>query len=280
MTSLAKAGTSSRDLLRSIPDLPRHETERLLMVATSQRRADLLIGVDVAGGQKARFLSLAQRRRAGEPLQYLEGVVQFGPIELVVDARVLIPRPETEQLWQHVVDRLDSAPPRIIVDLCTGSGNLALALQRRFPAAEVLATDASADAVEVAKLNARRLRYEIKILTGDLFEPLPTRLRGKVDLVVANPPYLSAAEFAALPIEVRAHEPQAALVAGATGTEALERIAAEAVDWLRPGGCIACEIGEGQGKAAGALFSPYDARILTDWAGRDRFAVGTMPTPR
>ncbi|MDX1447734.1 MAG: peptide chain release factor N(5)-glutamine methyltransferase [Acidimicrobiia bacterium] len=214
---------------------------------------------------------LVRRRLEGEPLQYLEGSASFVSFDLQVDARVLVPRPETEGLWEVAVSL--HPDPRRIVDLCTGSGALAIALARSFPRARVVGTDVSSDALDVARLNGARLAPDVEWRTGDLFEAVDEDLRGRVDLLVSNPPYVAAGEWEDLPLDVR-REPRLALVSGETGLEVLERIAAEAGEWLAPGGCVACEIGETQGAAVRGLFADYrQPRILTDLAGRERYLV-------
>jgi len=222
------------------------------------------------------FRALEARRLGGEPLQYLEGLAAFGPLDLLVDRRVLIPRPETEQLWD-LTTRLVTEPA-VVVDLCTGSGALALACKHAFPAARVLATEISPDAAAVAAANARRLGLDVEILVGDLYGPLPPDVAGRVDLLVANPPYVTEGEWDGLPADVR-REPRIALVAGPAGTEVFDRIVAGAAHWLAPGGWFACEIGETQAAhclaAAGRHLA--DVRILDDLADRPRFCIGRRP---
>ncbi len=238
-------------------DLPPHEARRLRAVARDD----------------ADYRSLAARRLAGEPLQYLEGTVQFGPLELAIDDRALVPRPETEGLWEMAVAALgDAGPGTVIVDLCTGSGNLALALQHAFPRAQVYATDTSEDAVALAKENAARTRLGVTFLHGDLFDPLPRKLMGRVDLLVANPPYVAEGDYPALPTDVR-REPRQALVAGPDGTETLARIGADAEWWLAVGGWLLAEIGETQSQRALGLFPGLDREVREDLAGRDRYLV-------
>lgn len=227
----------------------------------------------VAGGNPTRFAALVALRLRGHPLQYLEGTAAFGPLDLAVDDRVLIPRPETEQLWEMACRLVPH--PRVVLDLGTGSGALALAFAHRFPAARVVAVDASPGALEVASANGDRLGLAVEWLAGDLFDPLPAELEGAVDLLVSNPPYVAEAEWPDLPTDVR-HEPRQALVAGPRGTEVLERIAAAAPRWLAPGGWLACEIGETQGGWAREAFSAglVDVEVRPDLTGRDRFVVG------
>jgi release factor glutamine methyltransferase len=241
--------------------LPAHELRRLKAVA---------------GEDSERLAALVEARLGGEPLQYLEGTAAFGPLDLTVDDRVLIPRPETEQLWELATGLVDH--PRVIVDVCTGSGALALALKSVFPVARVLATELSAGAAAVARANAARLGLTVEILEGDLFAPLPADLGGMVDLVVSNPPYVAEAEWSGLPEDVK-REPVMALVAGPDGSEVLARIAGQAAAWLRPGGVVVCEIGETQGETVRDLFAAglEEVRIRQDLAGRDRFVTARRP---
>ena len=255
--------------------LPRHEAERLLAAATKRSRPHLTGDPPLSDSERARYDELVARRLGGEPLQYLEGTVDFGPLTLRCDPRALIPRPETEQLYEKVSGILREKPPAVIVDLCTGSGNLALALKHDFPGARVIGTDSSPAALSLAHENAALVGLEGEWLAGDLFAALPGELRTTVDVIVANPPYVAAGEE--LPAEVADHEPAAALRAGPDGLDVLRRIAAEASQWLRPGGLVACEIGADQGSAAAALFAPLDGVVDRDLAGRDRWVIGVAP---
>ncbi|HUU62158.1 MAG TPA: peptide chain release factor N(5)-glutamine methyltransferase [Acidimicrobiia bacterium] len=260
--------------------IPPHEFVRLQMVATGRSRADLLVDSTLDPAERARLDGLVARRRAGEPLQYLEGQVPFGPIEVRVDRRALIPRPETEQLWEAAVAAMGEAGPGTpVVDLGTGSGVLALALKHAFPAAPVYATDLSAEALDLARENAAANGLEVVFLHGDLFAPLPPGLRERVELIVANPPYLSEAEWGQLPTEIRLHEPREALVAGPRGTEVLARIADEARWWLGIGGWVLCEIGEAQSEEVLGSFGDYEREVRPDLAGRPRFLVARKGAP-
>lgn len=224
----------------------------------------------------ARFVAFAERRLSGEPLQYIEGTVQFGPLELLIDERALIPRPETERLWEMLVAAVQPQP-QVVIDLCTGSGNLALALQHAFPKARVVGVDLSPASIALARENASKTQLETRFVEGDLFAPVPSSMRGIVDLVVSNPPYVASGEMADLPGEIRDHEPIEALEAGLTGLEVLARIAGEVGHWLRPGGMVACEIGETQATACLEMFSEFGPRIENDLAGRPRYVLGRAP---
>ncbi|HEX5721135.1 MAG TPA: HemK/PrmC family methyltransferase [Acidimicrobiia bacterium] len=230
--------------------IPAHEMRRLEAVATPERP----------------LAELVKLRSSGQPLQYLEGTAAFGPLTLAVDHRVLIPRPETEYLAALLVRR--HSHPRLVVDLCTGSGAVALFLKSVWPQSRVVATDFSADALAVARQNGHQLRLDVEWYSGDLFGALPGELRAKADLLVANPPYVSVSEWDLLPVDVR-HEPRSALVAGPIGTEIIDRILAGVGDWLVPGGEAWIEIGETQ---ALELRERHRVEIYQDQYGKDRFA--------
>lgn len=252
-------------------DLPRHEAERLLSAATNRSRIDLHFADDLRSDDVIRYRALVERRLAGEPLQYIEGDTPFGPAIINVDPRVLIPRPETEEMLELIADL---APrPDTIVDLCTGSGNLAIALAMIHPDARVLASDISPDALDVARTSAARNGVSVELLAGDLFEPLPREVRAAVDLLVANPPYLAEHELQLVPDDV-AREPTGALVGGPRGDEVVSRIGAEAVDWLAPGGVVVCEISEFDADRSVGHFAALDGVVHRDLSGKDRFVVG------
>ena len=238
--------------------LPRHELSRLEAIA----------------GPDKPLKELIERRVNGEPLQYLEGTAAFAFLDIEVDERVLVPRPETEGILE-IANRI-ARNPEVIVDLCTGSGALALALKKTFPGASVFATDISEDAIDVAEANKARTGLDIYIAAGNLYDPLPAALLGGVDLLVANPPYVATTEYESLPEDVK-REPEVALVAGRTGLEVIERIGASAADWLRPGGVVICEIAETQGNAAGISFIGLPAVIRQDLTGADRYLVAVKP---
>ncbi|HEX2368748.1 MAG TPA: peptide chain release factor N(5)-glutamine methyltransferase [Acidimicrobiia bacterium] len=254
--------------------LPRHELDRLARSITGGKAVRYESG-SLDPDEVERLSSLATRRLGGEPLQYIEGTVDFGPVELAVDSRALIPRPETEQLWEQAAMSLGEAGPgTVIVDLCTGSGALALALKARFPEARVHATDISEEAISLAAENAARLGLDVALHHGDLFDALPSDLCDRIDLLVTNPPYVAEGEWPGLPVEIRDHEPRGALVAGESGFEFIERIALDAPWWLGVGGWLFCEIGETQGEAAVGAFGAWlDIDLRRDLAGRDRILV-------
>ena len=139
-------------------------------------------------GRTQRLATLVGRRAAGEPLQYLEETVDFGPLTLKIDRRALIPRPETERVWEEAVSSLrEAGSGTVIVDLGTGSGVLALGLKHSFPAARVIGVDVSADALSLARENGEATGLEVEWIEGDLFDALPRTLEGRIDLIVSNP---------------------------------------------------------------------------------------------
>lgn len=237
----------------------------------------------------SRILRLLQRRERREPLAYVLGVREFWSLPMAVSAGVLVPRPETETLVEAALAawgelRAESREPRAetreagptIVELCTGSGAVAIALAKELPAARVLATDLSWRALRVARANAARhgVAARIEFLRGDLWRAVNGQApAGSVDLVVANPPYIRSPELATLMPEVQ-WEPRLALDGGADGLRVLREIVASSPDRIRSGGVLLLEIGADQAEAVGALlaasgrFEP--ARLRLDLAGRPR----------
>jgi release factor glutamine methyltransferase len=217
---------------------------------------------------------LLRRRGLREPLQHILGEIEFHGLQIKVDRRALIPRPETEHLIE-VIGRQLLQPPRRVLDLGTGSGAIALALAREYPEAEVIAVDSSPDALALAQENAAHnaMTGRVHWLRSDWFEQVPA---SRFDLIVSNPPYLSEAEVGAAEPEVRIHEPPGALTPGGDGLSALRRILTAAPRFMQPDGLLALETGSGQhaalGEAAGA--AGY-ARCETgqDLAGRDRYLL-------
>jgi release factor glutamine methyltransferase len=216
------------------------------------------------------FEGLVTRRARHEPVQYLLGEAEFCGLALAVGPGVFIPRPETEELVERAIAR-GPAGPATVLDLCTGSGAIACALAARRPAWAVWAVDTAWSALACARANVERLELaeRVQILEGDLFAPLVPHLpAGKVDLVLANPPYLEAPALPSLPVEVRDWEPRGALDGGMDGLAVVRRLLQEAPDWLRPGGWILAEIGETHGPAVAAL-GGADPRYAEPTLGRD-----------
>lgn len=223
----------------------------------------------LTGPESRRFGRALCRRCAGVPLQHLTGEEGFRRLILEVRPSVFIPRPETEGLVDVALEAIRGRPAPVVVDVGTGTGAIALSIATEFPGARVWALDLAPEAVNLARSNADRLAPDVVVLQGDLLAPLPEELRGIVDLVVSNPPYIAPEDVATLPAEVRA-EPLLALVGG---VNLYVRLALQAATWLRSGGALAVEIEEstaadvvGAFEAAGFV----DAGVRVDLLGRDR----------
>ena len=223
---------------------------------------------------------LLERRVGREPLQYILGTQEFCGLEFHVDPAVLIPRPETELLVEYVAQRISAEREATIVDVCTGSGCIAVALARLRPRARVIATDLSNPSLNVARQNAIRhaVGERITWLEGDLLEALVgQKLEGQVDVIVSNPPYIAEAEWATLQPEVRLFEPRGALVAGPQGTELHERLLQEAGRYLSPAGAVIMEIGAGQAPAMRRIIERMADyrfhRLIYDEAGLERVVI-------
>lgn len=231
------------------------------------------------------FLSMLERRLAGEPVQYVLGHWAFRHLDLMVDRRVLIPRPETEVVVEVALAELRQSASKapIVVDLGTGSGAIALSVATEVPSSFVWGTDASPAALAVASANlagtGALAAGRVRLVQGNWWSALPDDLRGRVDLVVSNPPYVSEAELAELASEVRDWEPLSALVPGPSGLEAVTEVIEGAPSWLRPGGALVCELAPRQARVAAALalasgFATVEVR--PDLAGRDRALVARL----
>jgi release factor glutamine methyltransferase len=223
---------------------------------------------------------LLERRVGREPLQYILGTQEFCGLEFHVNPAVLIPRPETELLVEYVAQRISAEREATIVDVCTGSGCIAVALARLRPRARMIATDLSNPSLNVARQNAIRhaVGERITWLEGDLLEALvEQKLEGQVDVIVSNPPYIAEAEWATLQPEVRLFEPRGALVAGHQGTELHERLLQEAGRYLSPAGAVIMEIGAGQAPAMRRIIERMAEyrfhRLIYDEAGLERVVI-------
>jgi release factor glutamine methyltransferase len=233
------------------------------------------------------------RRAAGEPLQYVLGRWDFLGLDLLVDRRVLVPRPETEVVAEAAIEAAVARGARrgrhpawsagatayAVADLGTGSGALALHLASELPDAEVWATDVSDDALAVARANvagAGSAATRIRLASGSWFGALPPALQGSFRVIVSNPPYIAEHEVAELPAAVIDWEPRLALVSGPSGLEAIEVIVGEAPRWLEPDGALVVELAPHQAAAAAAIARAAGfatVAIRTDLAGRDRVLV-------
>jgi len=233
----------------------------------------------------AQLDAMVARYRAGEPLAYVMGHWSFRTIELMVDRRVLIPRPETEMVAGRALELARGvAGQRRVVDLGTGSGAIGLSLAAELPitGTEVWLTDFSTDAVDVARANAiglGRAAANVRVCHGSSFDALPVDVRGEIDVVVSNPPYIADGD-AEVAESVLEYEPHTALFAGDDGLDDVRTIARDARDWLRSGGWLVMEIGYRQGDAVNALLEGFgyaDVAIVNDLTGRPRIAEARNP---
>jgi release factor glutamine methyltransferase len=264
-----------RDGIALLRDRPQSvlESKVLLLRAASLSEEDFFAAprASVSPKTEAYFLRLVGRRRQGVPLSYLTGTKEFWSIPLKVSPSVLIPRPETEALVEKVLE-LSGRSSECILDLGTGSGNIALALARELPRARIVACDISVRALAVARRNALLQRFRrVEFIRSNLFGAF----RGtgvRFDFIVSNPPYVSRRGWEELPPEIREYEPRRALLAGESGLEFVRRLARGARTFLKRGGHLIFEIGEGQRDEVLSLFGKGWTEIETAWdlAGKPR----------
>jgi len=251
---------------------PQANAEGLLMSVLGTDRADLYARTEGLDARQARLFGRALCQRcAGTPLQHLTGEQAFRRIRLEVRPGVFVPRPETEMLVELALAALGPAEDPVVVDVGTGTGAIALAIKHERPDASVFATDVAAEAVELARANAERLGLDVHVLEGPFLGPVPGDLRGWVDLVVSNPPYVAPETYADLPAEVRA-DPEEALLGG---LEIYRELGERSSGWLRDGGWLAVEIDSTQADAVtGLLAHDYgEVRVERDLTGRDRVVL-------
>lgn len=284
---------------------PRLDAEVLLAHALGSTRVQLIIDSKrpLAKDELTRFKEAVRRRRTHEPVAYVRGEREFYGHTFRVDKRALIPRPDTEILVQVALERTSHLSMGMrTVDLCTGTGCVAISIQLERPTSLVFATDLSAEAVALARENAHRLgAHTLAILEGSLFEPLARFRRAglwreaerpdddglRFDLVSSNPPYIPSNDIAALMSDVRDFEPRLALDGGADGLDLLRTIVADAPTYLTEGGVLAVEVGAGEAPAVRALFEQHgysEVAVARDYARIERVVSGIRPgsgtTPR
>ena len=270
-----------------VTDHPGSEARWLVEEASGFEGGEYVAGLDRPVTERCvvRFDAMLTRRLAGEPLQYVLGRWAFRRLDLMVDARVLIPRPETEILVDVAlaeVDRATTGGPVRVVDLGTGSGAIGLSIAVERVTADVWLTDVSGDALAVARANLAgigRPAQRVTVAEGSWFAALPAALRGSLDVVVANPPYV--ADDDPLPAVVAEHEPVGALRSGPDGLDALREIVAAAPPWLGPGGALVVELDPVQAPTVAALARAEgfaEAEIRPDLSGRDRVVVARAPS--
>ena len=276
LSTIGKALAWARSMLRAVTDWPQLEAERILAEICELPRASLIAHPErsLAPEERQIFTDHVLRRASGVPLPYILGHIEFFGLDLYVAPEVLIPRPETETLVEMALAWARQRGSQTVLDVGTGSGCIAIALAVTLPHLSLLATDLSIDALRVAHRNARRhsVRDRIHLIRTDLLQAL----RGPIDLIVSNPPYVADTEWHHLPPSVR-QEPTLALRAGPEGLDVIRRLLIQARTRLAPGGCLLVEIGEHQGPAvirlAREIFGPHGPvhiSVHQDLAGRDR----------
>ena len=262
-----------RTLVRAGVPEPRTDAELLVAHVLGVCRSTLagMIRCELDDAKRARLRSLVDRRRTREPLQYVLGEWGFRRLDLKVDGRALIPRPETEMVVERALAHIAELEAPRVLDVGTGSGAIALALADEHPGARVVALDLSPDALSLARENVERtgLGDRVELRQGDLVDGV----RGPFDLVVSNPPYVRADELSALQPEVRDWEPHVALV----GDGLTEAIAAGARRILRPGGGLVLEVAENSAQHVAVELRRLgydDVGVTLDLSGRDRVVEG------
>lgn len=223
------------------------------------------------------YRAMTEKRASRVPLQQILGSQEFMGLDFFVNEHVLIPRQDTETLVELVLAE-QQGPEKKLLDVCTGSGCIAISLAVKGGYESVTATDLSEEALKVAEKNAEAYRTKIAFYQGDLFGALPQEAAGTFDIITSNPPYIPTAVIATLEPEVREHEPMMALDGTEDGLLYYRRIAAEAGSWLRSGGAIYLEIGYDQGEAVSGLLRDAGftgVRVVKDLPGKDRVVCGT-----
>jgi release factor glutamine methyltransferase len=268
------------------PDL---EARYLIEQASGVTRAEVALLLDQPATQRsvAHFDAMLGRRLAGETLKYVLGAWGFRELDLLVDRRALIPRPETEVVVQEALAELDRfagrARRRRALDLGTGCGAIALSLVVERDDVEVWAVDASSEAVALARANLAGVGQpaaRVQLFHGSWFDALPADAAHSFDVVVSNPPYIADDEV--LPSSVADWEPEGALRAGPLGTEAFEVLLGEGREWLVPSGSIVLELAPSQAESLAsraAALGYVDVRVVPDLAQRERVLVARAPTP-
>ncbi len=252
---------------------PRLNAEHLLAHTLNRKRIELYLEFErpLVESELAPLRDLVRRRGQGEPLQHLLGTVEFAGRVFLCDKRALIPRPETEELVERIVEMRRNSPPGTILDVGTGSGVIALSLAAQFPSAQVQAIDLSDDALALARDNAAHLGLpdRVDFVRGDLL----STVEGKFDLIVANLPYVAAGDRVNVSREVL-HDPPGAVFAGNQGDELVRTLVETAREYLNPGGMLALEIGIGQADRLTSFLRENnynDIQALSDYSGIVRF---------
>ncbi|MFZ0034979.1 MAG: peptide chain release factor N(5)-glutamine methyltransferase [Sedimentisphaerales bacterium] len=280
-------------------DSPRLSAELLLSYVLELKRIELYTQFEkiIAEQQLDQLHDLVERAGQHEPVAYLVGKTEFYSLEVDITPDCMIPRPETELLVERAIEflRTSSGKPvaarshrgeQFVCDLCTGSGCVAVAIARNYPNAHIIATDISDAALSVAAKNIEKhhLEERIRLLCGDLFDPLIPQLEvNKFDLIVCNPPYVSAAEFEKLDKNVKEYEPKLALFAGDDGLDIYRRIIEKVEQFLKPNAALMLEVGYDQGQAVRQLLEQIgrfsEITIEKDFRGNGRVVIAKKRRP-
>jgi release factor glutamine methyltransferase len=275
--------TTWRSILKETVELVGDvDARRLVEQASGYDGAEVMLHLDETPSQRsmAYFDSMLGRRRAGEPLQYVLGRWGFRTLDLVVDQRVLIPRPETEEVAGAAIAEARRLDARIVADLGTGAGGIGLSMAVELPGVEVWATDVSADAIDVARANLAgigRAGARVRLAVGSWYDALPDELRGRIDVIAANPPYVP--ETAQLPPDVADWEPHVAIVSTGKGTDHPGTVIDGALEWLARPGALVMEHAAWMGDemVARALAAGFtDAAFHKDMSERERYLVARI----
>jgi release factor glutamine methyltransferase len=265
---------------------PRMNAELLLMFVLDCDRAYFFAHPEreLTAHEEARYIEVVNERARGVPAQYIVGHQEFWGLDFIVNPSVLIPRPETEHLIETVVELAKSHPPSAtpfkMIDVGTGSGAIALALAKEFPSAEIHATDISTDALEVARANAARLRFDaVQFHQSDVLADIARD--ATFDFVVSNPPYVALTEENKVQDVVKKFEPRVAVFAGTHGLDIIRRLIPQSREALRPGGWLLMEIGYSMSEAVMQLLSDWsDVHAVPDLQGIPRVIVARKTTSK
>ena len=260
----------------------RLDAELLLGYVLKKSRLQLYLNFDMPVFQETLsvFRELIKRRAGHTPLSYLTNQKEFMSLAFYVDSRVLIPRPETEILVETVLKQ--QSGKRRLIDIGTGSGSIAVSLATNLPDWEIVATDLTADVLEVARKNAviHGCTERITFLQGNLFAPVKTLENRSFDWIASNPPYISSKDFPTLPTDIRDHEPKTALIAGCDGLNIIRQIITGAPQFLNPDGRLILEIGNNQSEQVQNLIQSNpaynDCQVIADYSGLERIIVASL----
>lgn len=274
-------GWATDDFKKRSNPSPRLDAELLLTHVLGVDRVKLVIESErgLNDAELARYRSLIQRRRRGEPIAYILGTREFYGLSFAVDRRALVPRPDTETLVEVALERTRARSMYgRALDLCTGSGCVAVAFSRARPTWRITASDVSSEAAGLARENVLRhgVAFSLRVVEGNLFAPLAGE---RYELITANPPYVPSAELAELAPDIRDFEPRLALDGGADGLDVVRAVVQGAGSHLEPRGILAVEIGHDQAARVSELFERASFReigVRRDYGGRDRVVSGRL----